>query len=78
MAVARDDTIGMSASTAAPAIAPTDIDNIDGLDPRRAISSPPAIAPATPPRLKAVSPLLAATRPRPAPVSIEGTQLNAE
>ena len=67
----------MSASTAAPATAPAAIDSIVGREPMRAITMPPQIAPATPPRLKAPMPLLATVRPRPAPASIDGTQLKA-
>ena len=45
-------------------------------EPNRPISNPPPIAPATPPRLNTVIPVLATVAPSPAPLRIEGSQLN--
>src|SRR5215471_19120817 len=62
------------ASSAAPAIAPTDIASIVTRDPSRPMSTAPRIAPTTPPKLKAVRPLLATVAPKPAVVRSDGTQ----
>ena len=59
--------IGMRASTTAPTTASRRNRSIVGREPMRAMTMPPQIAPATPPRLKAPMPLLATVRPRPAP-----------
>ena len=69
--------IGIKARTPAPATAAAEMDSMVGREPMRAMTMPPQIAPATPPRLKAPIPLLATVRPSPAPASIDGTQLKA-
>ena len=49
--------------------------SIAARDPMRDITAPLASAPTTPPRLKAVMPLLATLGPKPAPASTVGSQL---
>src|SRR5262249_8232942 len=62
------------ASSAEPAIAPTAIVSIVIREPNRPIRIAPRIAPTTPPKLNAVSPLLATLAPKPAVVRSDGTQ----
>ena len=62
-------------SVIAPAMAPILIVSIAARDPIRDITAPLTSAPTTPPRLKAVMPLLATLEPKPAPASTVGSQL---
>ena len=59
----------------APAIGEAAIVNIATREPNRAIATPPSSAPTTPPRLKAVMPVLAVPGSKPAPVSSDVSQL---
>ncbi len=71
--IAGEMVIALSPS--APATATPVIVNIAARDPNRAIASPPSTAPTTPPRLKAVMPVLAVPASKPAPVRSEVSQL---
>ena len=62
-------------SVSAPAMAPTFIVSIAARDPMRDITAPLASAPTTPPRLKAVMPLLATPGSKPALARTVGSQL---
>jgi len=69
------DEIVMAASPTAPAIPPADMTSIETRDPNRAMATLPASAPATPPRLNAVMPVLAVPASKPALVSSDVSQL---
>src|SRR5262245_23247695 len=68
--------IGVTLNTMAPATAPAVMVSIVIRDPSRAMTMPPEMAPATPPRLKAVRLVLAAAEPSPPAARMDGSQLN--
>jgi hypothetical protein len=59
----------------APITVPAPMPSMMGFDPRRGIRTEPAMAPTTPPRLKAMIPALPNDGSKPAPVNMEGIQL---
>src|SRR4051794_2059904 len=67
--------IGRLASTTAHAAAAAAIASIGPREPTRAIQMPPAIAPATPPRLNAMIAVAPTAGPNPAIASTVGSQL---
>ena len=66
--------IDMRLMISAQATAPAAMPIITVREPKRVSSLPPTSAPTTPPRLKAVKPVLATAVPRPAPVRMDGSQ----
>src|SRR6185295_18661899 len=74
-AIASDEIL-IRLSATALAIAQMAIISIAGRDPVREMTAPLRRAPSTPPRLKAVMPLLDTRAARPAPAKTVGSQLN--